>query len=59
MADPLSLIQQRIGDDWLLGHDAHTFWAIVQKHQTHFTQIPPPVRLFLADPDPVLSLIHI
>ncbi|NEQ30581.1 MAG: 2-succinylbenzoate--CoA ligase [Leptolyngbya sp. SIO4C5] len=50
-----ALLQQRWGDDWLIGADSQRFWQAVEARSQQVTQLRQP-QILLAEADPVLFL---
>ncbi|HEY9884099.1 MAG TPA: hypothetical protein V6C98_10875, partial [Thermosynechococcaceae cyanobacterium] len=60
MADPLTTLQQRSGDDWLVGYDSQEFFALAEQVLAELRSHPRPesLTILLAERDPLTFLAH-
>jgi O-succinylbenzoic acid--CoA ligase len=60
MADPLTTLQQRSGDDWLVGYDSQEFFALAGQVLAELRSHPCPesLTILLAERDPLTFLAH-
>ncbi|XHX79561.1 MAG: AMP-binding protein [Stenomitos frigidus ULC029] len=61
MADPLTLLKQRSGDDWLVGYDSREFFALAERVLAELRSLSNPetsLTILLADRNPPTFLAH-
>ena len=60
MADPLTTLKQRSGDDWLVGYDSQEFFALAEQVLAELRSHPRPesLTILLAERDPLTFLAH-
>lgn len=58
MAEPLTLLQQRYSQDWLIGLDSQKFADLALAGWTNLRSYDRPPRILLSEPDPVKFLAH-
>ncbi|HEY9907512.1 MAG TPA: 2-succinylbenzoate--CoA ligase [Thermosynechococcaceae cyanobacterium] len=60
MGTPLSYLQQRANDDWLVGYDSHEFFVLSDRLYQEYgtTTRSAPLKILLAEPDAFQFLAH-
>ncbi len=61
MADPLTHLKQRSGDDWLVGYDSQEFFGLTERVLAELRSRPlakAPLTILLAERDPLTFLAH-
>jgi O-succinylbenzoic acid--CoA ligase len=60
MADPLTILKQRSGDDWLVGYDSQEFFALAEQVLAELRSHPSPesLTILLAERNPLTFLAH-
>ncbi|MBW4693002.1 MAG: 2-succinylbenzoate--CoA ligase [Lyngbya sp. HA4199-MV5] len=61
MADPLTYLKQRSGDDWLIGYDSQAFFALAEEVLGELRSRPDPktpLTILLAERNPLTFLAH-